>query len=145
MKFTKLIRRSCAAISGLLIYFFFLKIPAAWASLWDVVNQKNQMEKIGGSFGSPSGNPTDPRQITVNVIKVFLSVMGIVFVILIIIAGFKWMLAGGSQDKISEAKSQIRSAIIGLVIIICAWSITYFVTSYLLCAADNSWVWCGAN
>jgi hypothetical protein len=44
-----------------------------------------------------------------------------------LVAGYKWMTAGGNEEKVKEAKSQIQHAIIGLAIIIMAYAITYFV------------------
>lgn len=61
------------------------------------------------------------------VIEGFLSLLGIIFIILILIAGYKWMTAGGNEEKIKEAKSQFKHAAVGLAIIIMAYAITHFV------------------
>ncbi len=61
------------------------------------------------------------------VIKGFLGLLGIIFVILLVIAGQKWMTAGGEEEKVNEAKDTIKRAIIGLIIVVAAYSITYFV------------------
>lgn len=60
-------------------------------------------------------------------IKGFLGLLGVIFIILIVLAGYNWMTAAGDEEKIKKATSTIRSAIIGLLIIIAAYSITYFV------------------
>lgn len=65
------------------------------------------------------------------IIKVFLGVLGVIFIILLIVAGFNWMTAAGDEEKIKKAMATIRMAIIGLVIIVSAYSITYFVFSNL--------------
>lgn len=65
------------------------------------------------------------------VIQGFLALLGVIFVILIILGGYKWMNAGGNEEQVREAQEMIRRAIIGLIIIIGAYSITYFVFSYL--------------
>lgn len=70
-------------------------------------------------------------EVMANVIKGFLALIGITFIILIILAGHKWMIAEGNEDKVKEAKDAIRRAIIGLIIVVAAYSITYFVFSYL--------------
>jgi cytochrome bd-type quinol oxidase subunit 2 len=64
-------------------------------------------------------------------IKGFLSLLGVIFVILIIISGYNWMTASGDEEKIKKATSTIRSAIIGLLIVVAAYSITYFVFANL--------------
>jgi len=65
--------------------------------------------------------------VVATIIKGFLGLLGVIFIILIVIAGYNWMTAAGDEEKIKKATSTIRSAIIGLLIIIAAYSITYFV------------------
>jgi len=65
------------------------------------------------------------------VIKGFLALLGVIFVVLIVIAGFNWMTAGGDEEKINKAKSTLSAAVIGLLIVISAYAITYFVFKYL--------------
>jgi hypothetical protein len=66
------------------------------------------------------------------IIQVFLSTLGVIFVVLMIYAGFKWMMAAGDADDVKKAKGTIRMAIIGLVITVSAYAIWGFVSSYLL-------------
>ncbi len=61
-------------------------------------------------FGLEYGNliglgANDPVTISVNVIKMALSFTAYVAMIIIIIGGFKWMTAGGNEDRAAEAKS----------------------------------------
>jgi len=65
------------------------------------------------------------------IIKAFLGLLGIIFIILMLIAGFNWMTAGGEEEKITKAKDTIRAAMIGLVIVVAAYAITYFVFANL--------------
>ena len=62
-----------------------------------------------------------------NVVKAFLSLLGIIFVVLMVWAGYNWMTAGGEEEKVNKAKNTIRRALIGIVIIIASYAITYFV------------------
>lgn len=64
-------------------------------------------------------------------IKAFLSILGIIFIILIIYAGYVYMMAGGNESEVDKAKTTIRRAIIGLIITVSAYAITYFVFSNL--------------
>src|SRR3989338_10529513 len=57
----------------------------------------------------------DPRIIAANIIRIVLGFLGIVAVSLIIYAGWMWMTAAGSADKIEKAKKILISAVIGLV------------------------------
>ena len=65
-------------------------------------------------------------------VSILLSFLGIIFIILIILAGYKWMTAGGNQEKVSEAKSSIKSSIIGLIVVVGAYAIWELISSQLL-------------
>jgi len=79
----------------------------------------------------------DPRDIAASVIRVILGFLGIVAVIIILLGGFKWMTAGGNEDKVGEAKKLITAGIIGLVIILAAFAIATFVLNSLLSATTG--------
>ena len=57
-----------------------------------------------------------------------------VTVILILFAGFQWMTAAGNGDKIDKAKQTLSAAVIGLAIIMSAYSLTAFVMKSLMSA-----------
>jgi hypothetical protein len=80
----------------------------------------------------------DPRDIAASVIRVILGFLGIVAVIIILLGGFKWMTAGGNEDKVGEAKKLITAGIIGLVIIVAAFAIATFVLDSLISATTQS-------
>ncbi|MDD5291267.1 MAG: pilin [Patescibacteria group bacterium] len=73
----------------------------------------------------------DPREIAASIINIALGFLGIVAVIIILLGGFKWMTAGGNEDKVEEAKKLIFAGIIGLIIIMAAWGIAKFVVNAL--------------
>lgn len=80
------------------------------------------------SLGEVSGLADEDVRITaVQVINVLLSLLGIICLSLIVYAGFKWMTAGGNDEDIATAKKTLWAAVIGLIIILSAWSITTFV------------------
>src|SRR3989338_5691560 len=51
--------------------------------------------EIPKSFGA-TDKPQDVRIITANVVRIFLGFIGLIFVVLIIMAGYKWMTARGN-------------------------------------------------
>ncbi len=57
------------------------------------------------------------------IINTVLSVLGLIFVILTIFAGFKWMTASGNQENVNKAKTSLRQNIIGLAIVVTSWGI----------------------
>ncbi len=93
----------------------------------------------GTDLGTQTGlTQTDPRTLTVRIITVSLGLLGILLTCIILYAGFKWMTAGGNEDDVTEAKKLISSAVIGLLIILSAWSITEFVFQSLYGATTGS-------
>ena len=76
----------------------------------------------------------DPREIVASVVRIILGFLGIIAVVIILLGGFKWMTAGGNEDKVGEAKKLIMAGIIGLVIILASWGIATFVLNQLIIA-----------
>jgi len=111
----------------------------ASAALLD--DQEGFGTEIPQAFGSTSGAPMDIRVVVANVIRVFLGLLGILFLTLIVLAGYKWMMAQGDESKVTEAKEQLRTSIIGLAIILAAWGVTIFVLNSILKATDPSFIW----
>ena len=66
------------------------------------------------------------------IITIILSVLGVVFLILIIYAGITWMTAAGNEEKAKKAKELIIEAIIGLIIVLAAYAISYFIINRLI-------------
>lgn len=66
------------------------------------------------------------------VISVALSLIGVVFLILMIYGGFIWMNSRGNEQDVEKAKNIIRNSIIGLLIVIAAYAITKFVGDNLI-------------
>ncbi|RMD51546.1 hypothetical protein D6827_02075 [Candidatus Parcubacteria bacterium] len=59
------------------------------------------------------------------------SMVGVVFLILVIYAGFLWMTAGGKSEQVTKARNILLAAIIGLIIIFSAYAITNFILDSL--------------
>ncbi len=64
-------------------------------------------------------------------INIFLSLLGVVFLVLMLYAGWMWMSSNGDAEKIKKAQVTIRNAVIGLLIIGAAWAIVAFVIGWL--------------
>lgn len=60
-------------------------------------------------------------------IRIVLGFLGIIFLTLTIVAGFKWMTAAGNEDQIKSATATLKAAIIGLIIVLSAYAITFFI------------------
>lgn len=77
-------------------------------------------------------------EVVARIIKIALGLLGVIFIALIIYAGFIWMTSTGNEEQISKAKKIMVSSIIGVVIILAAYIITVFVIDSLLDATGAS-------
>ncbi len=85
-----------------------------------------------GDFILSQGEGDDGLINTVtSIINVALGLLGIVAVVIILVAGFKWMTAGGNEEQVAEAKKRISQGVIGLAIILASYAIANFVISEL--------------
>lgn len=74
---------------------------------------------------------SDPALIAGTLIKSALSLVGILFMGLVVYGGTLWMLASGNDQKVEKAKGILTSAVIGLIIISAGYAITSFVLQQL--------------
>lgn len=103
----------------------FTAVPATFAQS-TAVNNVNAAATAAG-VATTSDLPT----IIGRIIYVFLSIIGIVLLVLLIVAGYLWMTAAGDAKKVDKAKAYIRNAIIGLIIVTSSFAITSFILSQL--------------
>lgn len=104
-----------------------LAAPVFGANLKDAFKDGSSFKNVAGDQGA--GYDTGAQSETVEpiisiIIKTVLSFLGVVFLILTIYGGFMWMTAAGNDEQVKKAGSLIRSAVIGLIIVISAYAIT---------------------
>ena len=95
---------------------------------------------VNGSLGYATivgWGTQDLRTTIMLVINIIMGFLGIIAVIIILTGGFKWMTAGGNEEKVAEAKKLIIAGIVGLAIIFAAFSIASFVVQQLAQATGN--------
>lgn len=95
-------------------------------------NLEQNLQKVGEEAGYvPMGPQLPAEQKFINtlsaIITYALSFLGVIAVLIVIYAGFKWMTAGGNEEQVNKAKKLLINGVIGLAIIILAYSITFFV------------------
>lgn len=70
---------------------------------------------------------SNAQSLITNIINIFSLVVGVVAVVMIIFAGFKYITSGGNDSSVGSAKNTILYAVIGLVIVALAQVIVRFV------------------
>ena len=117
-------------------------IPIIFLSLcFMLIASGVQALNLSDAFGDPlaktsseAGYNTDQtgvNPIIQTIIQVALSFLGVIFLILMIYGGILWMTASGNEEQVEKAKKLLRSAIIGLIIVLAAYAISWFVVSTL--------------
>lgn len=85
-----------------------------------------------GTAGKQAGTAeTSVEAVVGQTIFTALSFVGIIFLVLMVYAGYLWMTARGDQGVVEKAQGIIRAAIIGLVVVMSAYAITAVVTARL--------------
>lgn len=66
-----------------------------------------------------------------SVILTSLGLLGVIFVVLLTYGGFLWLTSAGEEERAKKARDLIVNSLIGILIVIAAYSIAYFVLSRL--------------
>jgi len=71
------------------------------------------------------------------IIALVIGLIGTIFFIMILISGFQWLTAGGNEEKAKQARDRVVNAVIGLIIVLAAYAITYFVYNLINSASRD--------
>ena len=128
-----LVRMKKIFLIAVIVFNFASPVFVSAAGLNDALGNLNKI-----ADPSKTGLSADLGTSVAAAIKTVLALVGTVFLVLTIYAGILWMTAQGEEDKVTKAKDIIKASVIGLVIIMSAYAITYFVTSKLGGATGTS-------
>lgn len=121
----------------LIVLALFLSLAAA-ALADDYGLRQTAGQAYTGSPGSDEQQIADAGAITDfpaaigRVVGAVLAFVGVIFMVLMIYGGFTWMMARGNEQEVSKAKSLIEAAVVGLIIVLMAYSLTEFLGRQLL-------------
>jgi len=107
--------------------------------LFSVYNSASaQGPYLGLEYGADTGlSKRDIRFTTARIINTVLGLLGMISVVIVAYAGFKWMTAGGNEENAASARKILFSGVIGLVIILSAYSIARYVNTSLFKATTG--------
>lgn len=111
--------------------------PVRAANLSDTVS--TQIKASGKTAGlTKNGETIDPRLAAASIIQMVLQLLGMIFVSLVVLAGFWLITAKGDEGKIEKAHNTIQAAIVGLIIILMSYSITRFVGNQVRASIEGT-------
>ena len=79
----------------------------------------------------------NPMTTATNIINTLMMFLGLIAVVIILLAGFKWMTAAGNDEEITKAKKLLSSGVIGLIIILSAWGISLFIMEIIVSSSGT--------
>lgn len=107
------------------VFNFILFVPVASAQ-----GLKNAPGKLGTTAAKAGTESTGNIENVVGTgIRTALTLVGLIFLVLMVYAGYLWMTARGEESQIDKAKDIISAALIGLVVVLGAYAITTLVIS----------------
>ncbi|HBU07331.1 MAG TPA: hypothetical protein DEB09_04590 [Candidatus Magasanikbacteria bacterium] len=123
--------KTIMAIVFTMMFGFFVGAPLMASAAAPQIN-------FGLQYGADTGlGNKDVRSTISSIINVALSLLGIVAVVIILAGGFKWMTAGGNEEKTGEARKMIMAGVIGMAIILSAYAVANFVLKQLYFATTG--------
>jgi uncharacterized membrane protein len=109
---------------AILALAFFISLPVFTRAAFST-DESGLGETGGAAYGADYiANDSIADFIGYRIIQPVLGIMGLLFLVLMIYAGVLWMTAQGDPKDVQKAKDIIRSAIIGVVIVVAAYALT---------------------
>ncbi|MCK5212214.1 hypothetical protein KAJ89_05935 [Candidatus Parcubacteria bacterium] len=113
---------ACLVIILLLPYLVFASDTAPLKALHD----------IREDAGYAAADKYTISEIIGTIVSAFLGLLSVIFISLMLYAGYNWMTAGGDETKLTQAKNTIRRAIIGLIITVSSYAIWTFIFNEII-------------
>lgn len=126
----KKLKKQIISLAILAVIFTLTLLPTincyATDNITDVMQGALKFSNLPSGGDNAEAKTTE---IVGRLINIFLSIFGVFFFVLMVYGGYKWLAAMGREEEVTTAKNIIRSAIIGLVIVMSAYAISWFVVS----------------
>lgn len=121
-------KKSLVALSCIALALSFTSVALAAGPLDEA---QRKLNNALANPANPTGLSPSIETTTATVVKGALTLVGTIFLVLMVYAGILWMTASGREEQIETAKKIITAAVIGLFITLSAYAITSFVAGQL--------------
>jgi len=112
------------------IVCWFLPLTFAQAEETATAKALSGLESTATAAQVNSGE-TDPALVIGKALEILISILGIIFLIIVVYGGITWMTAQGDPKTVTKGKDMIIEGIIGMAICLGAYAISYFVVQKL--------------
>lgn len=108
---------------------FLLAVPISVGAEKNKSKGVDIMKQVSSAGEKAGLVAEDPRLYVTEGIKIILGFIAILFIALIVYAGYLRLTAHGEEDRVKKSTSTVIAALIGLIIVMFAYAITSFVSS----------------
>lgn len=105
-------------------------VGAAYVPQPIVVDPNSNFERNSGLGNSKPGD------IAAEIVNWVLGLLALIALVLVIYAGFLWLLAAGNEDQVKKAKDILQGAFFGILIILASYGITQYIFENLVKATQ---------
>ncbi len=103
---------------------------------------QKQTDAFTGSQGADFGRVKDPREVVASLIQSFLVVLGTLFLVYMIYAGYLIMTSAGNEDRVEKGKSIMKNAVIGVILVLGAYGTMWIVRWVFVATGDETYKEC---
>lgn len=90
------------------------------------------MPPVIGTIDLPPGFKVEPNEIIASTILLVIAIAGLVFFVMLLMGGLRYLTAGGDEKSITAARQTLTNAFIGLIIVVAS-----FVVAQIIFAVFN--------
>lgn len=97
---------------------------------FESVSAQSKDRRFEKAFLEKSGYDTRSNDLVgavAGITQTLLGLLGIIFMVVILYGGFRWLTAAGDNSRVDTAQKAIRNGVIGLAIVLSAYSLSYFI------------------
>ena len=128
----RLIGKGFAMSFGSLVVAFVISLNANALTLMDVFSGPYRGE------GQPTSLFDGSTAIIPRIINLMLFIVGVLAIFMMIYGGIRYVLSGGDNNKVKDAKNTILYAIVGLIVAILGYAIVNWVVSVVGAGATTT-------
>ena len=111
-----------------LFYIFFsILIPKITLASYNFEKKSGINKTAQGTGHDKLGTANDIDSLIASIIKGVLSLVGVIFLLLMIYGGYLWMTSRGNEQQLEKAKKIIVESSIGVAIVVIAYAATVMV------------------
>ena len=119
------------------VQFAHAQTPAAPTNPDAIGSARDKLGKIGKITGFSNTEDLSKGDLGLydkiaSIVNILIGLAGIIATIFIIVAGLKWIMAGGNEEQIKSSKDTIKSSVIGIIVILAAFVLVNFVINNLI-------------